>query len=146
MLITILRVDTVRVRETTLRVDTVHVVVSDTVFRTIRVPGPRMLFVPPGHYPPEDSVAYGFPSCRREDRRTRPRAMRWGIFRRVRSCCLAAMPGISITTGSPKRRRSRAVCRRRSSRETKEQKVTILLRELPPAAAGGSRHAVSTIN
>ena len=50
---TVLRVDTVRVRETIARVDTVRVVVRDTVFRTVTVPGRRMLFVPPGHYPPE---------------------------------------------------------------------------------------------
>ena len=50
---TILRVDTVRVRETVARVDTVRVVVADTVFRTVRLPGRRMLFVPPGHYPPD---------------------------------------------------------------------------------------------
>lgn len=58
------RVDTVVVvqRDTLIRSDTVQIVVRDTVFRsdTIRVveretmPGPvrRMLFVPPGHYPP----------------------------------------------------------------------------------------------
>ncbi|HUE77768.1 MAG TPA: hypothetical protein VMM83_07495 [Longimicrobiales bacterium] len=62
---TILRVDTVRVRDTVVRVDTVRVstteTVVDTVLRvdtvrvavhdTVRVAGQRMLFVPPGHYP-----------------------------------------------------------------------------------------------
>ena len=58
---TLLRVDTVRVpvnrtvvrTDTITRVDTVRVVVTDTVVRTVHVPGRRMLFVPPGHYPPE---------------------------------------------------------------------------------------------
>lgn len=51
---TIVRIDTVRVpvTETTVRVDTVRVLVTDTVIRTVRVPGQRVLFVPPGHYPP----------------------------------------------------------------------------------------------
>lgn len=52
---TTLRVDTVRVpvTQTRIRVDTVRLTVTDTVIRTVRVPGPRVLFVPPGHYPPE---------------------------------------------------------------------------------------------
>lgn len=47
----VFRIDTIRVE----RVDTVQVVVADTVVRTetVRVPGPRMLFVPPGQYPPQ---------------------------------------------------------------------------------------------
>jgi hypothetical protein len=51
---TLMRVDTVRVpvTETLVRVDTVRVLVTDTVIRTVRVPGQRVLFVPPGHYPP----------------------------------------------------------------------------------------------
>jgi hypothetical protein len=58
---TLLRVDTTRVPETRTvvrtdtmpRVDTVRVVVTDTVIRTVSTPGRRMLFVPPGHYPPD---------------------------------------------------------------------------------------------
>src|SRR5690606_20584385 len=58
---TIFRVDTVKVPvtrttvrvDTVLRVDTVRVATTDTVIRTVRVPGQRVLFVPPGHYPPE---------------------------------------------------------------------------------------------
>jgi hypothetical protein len=58
---TVVRVDTIRVPATTprvrvdtiVRVDTLRVVVSDTVVRIVRTPGRRMLFVPPGHYPPE---------------------------------------------------------------------------------------------
>ncbi len=52
------RVDTVQVIvRDTIRVivrDTVRMTVRDTVFRsdTVRVAGRRMLFVPPGHYPP----------------------------------------------------------------------------------------------
>ena len=55
---TILRVDTVRipVTETIVRTDTVQLLVTDTLrivtTDTIRVAGQRMLFVPPGHYPP----------------------------------------------------------------------------------------------
>lgn len=47
------RVDTVRI--TVVRRDTIRVVARDTVFRvdTIRLAGRRVLFVPPGHYPPE---------------------------------------------------------------------------------------------
>jgi hypothetical protein len=50
---TLLRVDTVVRIDTIMRVDTLRVAVTDTVIRTVRVPGRRMLFVPPGHYPPE---------------------------------------------------------------------------------------------
>jgi hypothetical protein len=66
---TVVRVDTVRipgavqgpdtvrivVTDTVARVDTVQRVVTDTVVRTetIRLPGRRMLFVPPGQYPPQ---------------------------------------------------------------------------------------------
>jgi hypothetical protein len=58
---TLLRVDTVRVpaprsvvrTDTITRVDTLRVVVTDTVIRTVSTPGRRMLFVPPGHYPPD---------------------------------------------------------------------------------------------
>lgn len=46
---TVVRTDTVVRTETVVRVDTVRVSVTDTV----RVAGQRMLFVPPGHYPPE---------------------------------------------------------------------------------------------
>jgi hypothetical protein len=57
---TVMRVDTVRVpvnttvvrSDTVLRIDTVRVVVTDTVIHTVTTPGRRMLFVPPGHYPP----------------------------------------------------------------------------------------------
>ncbi|HSJ24502.1 MAG TPA: hypothetical protein VK929_07545 [Longimicrobiales bacterium] len=53
---TVLRVDTLRLTVTdTLRLtvtDTLRLAVSDTVVRTVRIPGRRMLFVPPGHYPP----------------------------------------------------------------------------------------------
>jgi hypothetical protein len=55
------RVDTVHVTDTQVRVDTVfrvdtlRTVVTDTVVRTetVRVPGQRVLFVPPGQYPPD---------------------------------------------------------------------------------------------
>lgn len=60
---TILRIDTVQVPvtetafqvDTILKLDTVRVPVTDTVVveRTVRVPGQRLLFLPPGHYPPE---------------------------------------------------------------------------------------------
>lgn len=41
--------------DTVFRIDTVRVVVTDTVVRTetVRVPGQRVLFVPPGQHPPE---------------------------------------------------------------------------------------------
>jgi hypothetical protein len=47
------RVDTLRVVETVLQVDTL--LVTDTVVRadTVRVPGQRVLFVPPGQHPPQ---------------------------------------------------------------------------------------------
>jgi hypothetical protein len=41
--------DTLRLTTT----DTLRLTVTDTVIRTVRLPGQRMLFVPPGHYPPE---------------------------------------------------------------------------------------------
>lgn len=50
--------DTVRVTSRdTIRItvrDTIRLIVRDTVYRadTLRLPGRRMLFVPPGHYPP----------------------------------------------------------------------------------------------
>jgi hypothetical protein len=57
------RVDPVRVPAptTVVRVDTVRIVVTDTLIRrqtvtrtdTVRVAGQRMLFVPPGQYPPD---------------------------------------------------------------------------------------------
>jgi hypothetical protein len=57
---TVMRVDTVRVPgqtlvrvDTVMRIDTLRVVVTDTVVRTVHTPGRRMLFVPPGQYPPE---------------------------------------------------------------------------------------------
>jgi hypothetical protein len=58
---TILRVDTVHVREAVGRVDTVLVTVTDTMVvvdtvvrtETVRVPGQRILFVPPGQHPPQ---------------------------------------------------------------------------------------------
>lgn len=60
---TVLRVDTVRVAvtdtvvraDTTVQRDTVEIAVADTIVRvdTVRVAGKRLLFLPPGHYPPE---------------------------------------------------------------------------------------------
>lgn len=58
---TIVRTDTVKVpvtqtivrTDTLMRVDTLRVVVTDTVVRTVQIPGRRLLFVPPGHYPPD---------------------------------------------------------------------------------------------
>jgi len=49
--ITVVRRDTI----TVVRRDTIRVVARDTVYRvdTVRVAGRRVLFVPPGHYPPE---------------------------------------------------------------------------------------------
>ena len=55
---TVVRIDTVRVpvTQTVVRTDTVRIAVTDTVrivtTDTVRVAGQRMLFVPPGHYPP----------------------------------------------------------------------------------------------
>lgn len=60
---TVLRVDTLRVAvtdtvvraDTTMRVDSVEIAVTDTVLQvdTVRVAGKRLLFLPPGHFPPE---------------------------------------------------------------------------------------------
>lgn len=58
---TVFQVDTVRVTETVRQVDTVRVMVTDTFMvtdtvvrtETVRVPGQRVLFVPPGQYPPQ---------------------------------------------------------------------------------------------
>lgn len=58
---TLFQVDTLRVTETVRQVDTVRVVVTDTLLvtdtvvrtETVRIPGQRVLFVPPGQYPPQ---------------------------------------------------------------------------------------------
>jgi hypothetical protein len=50
---TVTRVDTVRVTDTVTRVDTVLRVDTVRVVETVHLPGRRVLFVPPGHYPPD---------------------------------------------------------------------------------------------